>query len=173
MFWLESQGSSNNEMKGEKMAQSQFFRAGAGAVIIDRHGRVLAGERTDAPGSWQLPQGGLKEGEEPLVAARRETEEETGLAAGGLAHLDSYPDPLVYELPPAFRNEKTGRGQVLYWFLFRYSGPDCAIDVTKGGEFRAWQWLTLVELIALTPEFRRPLYQRLAALFRGYLANPA
>ncbi|MDA8165125.1 MAG: RNA pyrophosphohydrolase [Desulfobacteraceae bacterium] len=153
------------------MHQSQFFRAGAGAVIIDRQGLVLALERADTPGAWQLPQGGLDPGEEPLAAGLREAEEETGLPAAGLALLDAYPEPLVYELPPKFHSGKTGRGQVQYWFLFRYSGVSTTIDVAPGGEFRAWQWLPFEELLVLTAAFRRPLYRRLAARFREHLAG--
>lgn len=154
------------------MRHSQFFRAGAGAVIVDRQGLVLALERVDTPGAWQLPQGGLEHGEEPLAAARREAEEETGLAAAGLKLIDSFPEPLVYELPPLFRNEKTGRGQVQYWFLFRSAGGDSSIDVARGGEFRAWRWTPFAELIAVTAAFRQPLYRRLAARFRKHLARP-
>jgi putative (di)nucleoside polyphosphate hydrolase len=154
------------------MHQSQFFRAGAGAVIIDRQGLVLALERADAPGAWQLPQGGLDPGEEPLAAGRREAEEETGLAAAGLELLDTFPEPLAYELPPGFRSQRTGRGQVQYWFLFRHHGATDAIDVAAGGEFRAWRWLAFAELIAITSPFRQPLYRRLAARFREHLAGP-
>jgi putative (di)nucleoside polyphosphate hydrolase len=156
----------------KKMHLSQFFRAGAGAVIIDPQGSVLAFERADVPETWQLPQGGLDWDEEPLAAACREVEEETGIAAAQLELLDSYPEPLVYELPPAFRNERTGRGQVQYWFLFRYSGNDGAIDIARGGEFRAWRRLPFVELIAMTSNFRKTLYRRLAVRFREHLADP-
>lgn len=56
-----------------------YFRAGVGAVIIGSDGRVLAFERADTPGAWQLPQGGLEDGEDPLTAVLREIEEEVGL----------------------------------------------------------------------------------------------
>jgi putative (di)nucleoside polyphosphate hydrolase len=152
------------------MAPAQFFRAGAGAVILDHQGLVLSLERADSQGAWQLPQGGLDRGEEPLAAALRETAEETGISAGALELLDRYPEPLAYELPREFRTETTGRGQVQYWFLFRYAQEGFAIDVQSGGEFLAWRWLPFAELLAVVAEFRRPLYRKLADHFRKHLA---
>jgi putative (di)nucleoside polyphosphate hydrolase len=148
---------------------AEYFRAGVGAVIIDGRGLVLALERAGIAGAWQFPQGGLKGGEEPLDAVCREIAEETGIAGSELELLESAPEPLAYELPPQARSSKTGRGQVQYWFLFRFRGQESAIDVEGGGEFRAWQWLPFPELLQKTVEFRRPVYRRLAELFGGYL----
>jgi putative (di)nucleoside polyphosphate hydrolase len=155
------------------MLSGQFFRAGAGAIIVNHQGLVLALERADSPGAWQLPQGGLDQDEEPLAGAIREAAEETGIAADNLQLLASCPEPLAYELPAPFRSAKTGRGQVHYWFLFRYRGDDTNIDVDGGGEFRAWRWLPFTDLLAVVAEFRRPLYRRLAACFQDYLACAA
>jgi putative (di)nucleoside polyphosphate hydrolase len=150
---------------------AEYFRVGVGAVIIDRKGLVLALERAGIAGAWQFPQGGLKKGEEPIAAVYREIAEETGIAEGGLELLESAPEPLAYELPPQARSSKTGRGQVQYWFLFRFHGQESAINVEQGGEFRAWQWLPFPEIMQKTVEFRRPVYRRLAEMFGGYLAR--
>jgi putative (di)nucleoside polyphosphate hydrolase len=150
---------------------AEYFRAGAGAVIINDKGLVLALERAGISGAWQMPQGGLKKGEEPLDAAYREIEEETGIVKGDLELLATAPEPLVYELPPGVRSEKTGRGQVQYWFLFRFRGNDGSINVERGGEFRAWQWLPFAKLIESTVEFRRPVYRELEELFRAHLLS--
>jgi len=147
---------------------AEYFRAGAGAVIINNKGLVLALERINIPGAWQLPQGGLEAHEEPIQGALREVAEETGIVAG-LEFLDSYPEPLVYELPVDARSEKTGRGQVQYWFLFRYPGPADAIDLKKGGEFRSWKWTRFDDLLNLAADFRKPVYRHLARKFRNYL----
>jgi putative (di)nucleoside polyphosphate hydrolase len=149
---------------------AQYFRAGAGALIIDAQGLVLALERADKPGAWQLPQGGLDEGEEPLAAALREIGEETGIGRGDLELLDTYPTPLAYELPAAMRSEKTGRGQAQYWFLFRFRGREECIDLSAGGELRAWKWMRFAELLGVTVEFRRPVYATLLDRFRARLA---
>lgn len=148
----------------------EYFRAGAGAVVINGEGMVLALERADIPGAWQLPQGGLDAGEEPLAAALRETEEETGIPRGELELLDTCPQPLAYELPAAARTPRTGRGQVQYWFLFRFTGPDETIDALGGGEFRAWRWLPFGQLLESVAGFRKPVYRLLAGHFQQHLA---
>ncbi|MBV5317817.1 MAG: RNA pyrophosphohydrolase [Desulfobulbaceae bacterium] len=150
----------------------QYFRAGAGAVIINQRGLVLALERADVAGAWQLPQGGLDASEEPLPAAFREVTEETGIGAADLALLDTYPEPLIYELPVRMRTEKTGRGQVQYWYLFRFNGQDGAIDAITGGEFQAWRWTTMDDLLHTTSDFRLSLYRKLADRFDSFLAKP-
>jgi putative (di)nucleoside polyphosphate hydrolase len=150
---------------------AQFFRAGAGALLMNDGGLVLAFERADVPGAWQLPQGGLAAGEEPMDGALRELEEETGIRANSLRLVQAYPEPLVYELPPGMRSVKTGRGQVLYWFLFRFHGRADVIDVAPGREFRAWQWVPLDLLIELAADFRKPVYRRLADYFHAHLAR--
>jgi putative (di)nucleoside polyphosphate hydrolase len=156
--------------RGEGMKRpAEYFRAGAGAVIIDGRGLVLALERAGMSGAWQFPQGGLKKGEDPLEAAYREIAEETGITTNNLELLATAPELLAYELPPEARSEKTGRGQVQYWFLFRFLGEESAINVERGGEFNSWQWLPLAELIQKTVDFRRPVYRRLGELFAGYL----
>jgi putative (di)nucleoside polyphosphate hydrolase len=149
---------------------AQYFRAGAGAVIIDDEGKVLAFERTDSPGSWQLPQGGLDEGEEPLAAARRESREETGIPENRLEHLASHPDLLAYELPGSARKRWLGRGQVHYWYLFRFMGSPSDINPDAGGEFRAWKWIRMEDLIAEVVEFRKAVYSRVRDGFSRHLS---
>jgi len=149
---------------------SQYFRAGAGGLIVNREGLVLALERADIPGAWQLPQGGLEESEEPLHAAFREVAEETGIPESALELVRACPEPLAYELPVAARRAKTGRGQVLSWFLFRFRGSDDLVDVTRGGEFLAWRWMAFPRVIEGVADFRKPMYRRLATEFHGDLA---
>jgi putative (di)nucleoside polyphosphate hydrolase len=148
---------------------AQYFRAGAGAVIIDSRGLVLALERADIPGAWQLPQGGLESAEEPLGGALREITEETGIDESNLELLDSVPEPLVYELPAGARREKTGRGQVQYWFLFRFRGSDDSINVMAGGEFSTWNWVPFQNLLGSVVDFRKSLYRRLANRFSPFI----
>jgi putative (di)nucleoside polyphosphate hydrolase len=150
---------------------SQYFRAGSGAVIFDRRGLVLALQRADIPGAWQLPQGGLESDEEPLHAALREIAEETGIDRSELKLLDTFPEPLVYELPARTRSEKTGRGQVQYWFLFRFHGKDDSINVNAGDEFRAWNWIPFEGLLNSVADFRKSLYRRLADRFAPHISR--
>jgi putative (di)nucleoside polyphosphate hydrolase len=147
---------------------AQYFRAGAGAVILNEAGLVFATERKGIPGSWQLPQGGLDHDEEPLQAIYREILEETGIRENDLELIQYLPEPLVYELPVEIRQSKTGRGQVQYWFLFRYKGDQATIDIRGGGEANSWQWMPFGSLKDIVAAFRRPLYARLYHRFQDY-----
>jgi putative (di)nucleoside polyphosphate hydrolase len=148
---------------------SQYFRAGAGAVIVNRRGLVLALERANTPGAWQLPQGGLKPSESPIDALFREVHEETGISKRHLEVLDTYPEPLAYELPGNMWSGKTGRGQVGYWFLVRFNGTDKIIDLERGAEFSSWKWMPFEVILSRVARFRKPVYLRLHERFRRHL----
>ena len=147
---------------------AQYFRAAAGALIVNRRGHVLAIERADIAGAWQLPQGGLDKTEEPLRAAYREIAEETGIQEADLEFVRGCSELLVYELPPDSRREKTGRGQVLYWFLFTFRGHQ-DLGTSTNHESRGWQWMPFSRVITGVTGFRRPMYHRLEQEFRDYL----
>lgn len=149
--------------------RKQTFRAGAGAVILNKSGKVLGLERKDIPGAWQLPQGGLDEGESPLQAAKREVREETGIKAKDLELLSAASQLLAYELPLEARTKKTGRGQVHYWFLFRFTGQDEAITLGDKKEFKAWKWVSMSKLASKVVSFKKPVYRALVEDFKPYL----
>lgn len=142
----------------------QHFRAGV--VIVVRHPdtrRVLAFERADARGSWQLPQGGLDAGEEPLDGAWRELLEETGLGTEQVRSALEYPDWVAYEWPTEIMGTrgKDGRrrGQVQKWFVFDAKHDD--IEPTPdGSEFVAWQWVEPSWLVEHVPAWRQAAYSR-------------
>jgi len=157
----------------KKEHRAQTFRAGVGAVIVNEAGKVLGLERKDIPGAWQLPQGGLDEGETPVEAVKREIQEETGIEPSHLELLMSAPRWLAYELPEEARSKKIGRGQVQRWFLFRFVGPDDAITLGDKKEFRAWKWIAMDELTSIVVSFKQPVYQELAEYFRLYFENSA
>lgn len=141
-----------------------FFRAGV--VIVVRHPdleHVMAFERVDARGAWQLPQGGMNDGELPLDAAWRELLEETGLGPQHVEVLAEYPDWVVYEWPEHLRATKASRkdriGQAQRWFLFNALSADVE-PTPDGSEFVAWKWVTPDWLIDHVPEFRHDAYAR-------------
>ena len=145
-----------------------YFRASAGAVVINDARRVLALRRKDTPGhAWQMPQGGIGFEEVPGDAVWRELREETGLARGDLELLATSPEWLVYELPKAFRSTKVGWGQAQRWFLLRATpGAEVRPD---GKEFVAFDWFTPEELVDRVVEFRRLVYRRVFAEFAQWL----
>ena len=144
---------------------SQFYRASVGAVIVNADGETLAFERSGIAGAWQLPQGGLEAGEEPLDAVIREIFEETGIDARDLALLAEHPRLLSYELPAEMRSNKTGRGQTQRWFLFRFVGDPDDIRLPADSEFSAWRWMPLKQLAETTVFFRQDVYRELATGF--------
>jgi putative (di)nucleoside polyphosphate hydrolase len=153
---------------GKLMSEDiQFFRANVGIVLTDGKGKVLAFERVDIPGAWQFPQGGLDQGEEPSEAAIRELREETGLSRERVRPLAEHPDWLTYELPPEARSEKTGRGQAQKWLLFQFDGDVSEIDLDASDEkeFADVRWTTFESLLPIVPDFRKPIYERVMAVF--------
>jgi putative (di)nucleoside polyphosphate hydrolase len=142
----------------------QHFRAGV--VIVIRHPdrrRVLAFERADSTGSWQFPQGGLQQGEEPIVGAWRELMEETGLGESDVVARAEYPEWVAYEWPEEVIREsgRNGRrrGQVQKWFLFDALN-DGITPIPDGREFVAWRWVDPDWLVANITEWRRAAYER-------------
>ncbi|MDF7799905.1 RNA pyrophosphohydrolase [Pontiellaceae bacterium B1224] len=148
-----------------------LFRGNVAGMIINKKHEVLALERADIEGAWQMPQGGLKEGEATRDAVFREIEEETGIGRDDLNPLAEHPDWLAYELSEKDRIGKHGRGQVQKWFLFEFTGTDADIQIEKGDhpEFRAWRWMSLPELTEIVASFRKPIYEKLGQSFSKYI----
>ncbi len=150
------------------------FRANVGAVIADDTGRVLILRRADGTAGWQFPQGGIKRGEEPDDAIRREIAEETGIDPASLTMVAEHPSWLAYELPEQHRSQKTGRGQVQKWYLFRLA-DDAVVELPKGhdAEFSGCEWVDIDHALTRIVEFKRPVYEQVVRLFRPLLTTEA
>ena len=135
------------------------FRAGVVTVVTNSHGRLLAFERSDVPGAWQLPQGGIDAGESPLEAAWRELGEETGLGADDVALVGEHPEWVAYEFPPEVRGDGRRLGQIQRWYTFRVRA-DTVEPTPDGVEFVAWKWVEPGWLIDQVVGFRRNAYRR-------------
>ena len=138
---------------------SRHFRAGVVTVVRRGDGRVLAFERVDAPGEWQLPQGGLEKGEAPVEAAWRELGEETGLGPADVELVGEHPEWVLYEWPDDVVDGKARLGQVHRWFTFRML-DESTEPTPDGREFGAWQWVDVAWLIDQVVPFRRVAYER-------------
>ena len=128
--------------------------------MIERSdGAILAFERVDAPGSWQLPQGGIEVGEDPIDAVWRELKEESSLTVADVALVHEHPEWVPYEWPADVAAGRKGIGQVQRWFTFRVH--DDGVEPTPdGSEFTAWKWVDRQWLIDNVVGFRRPAYRR-------------
>jgi putative (di)nucleoside polyphosphate hydrolase len=141
------------------MVSGQHFRAGVVIAVTRDDGAVMAFERRDVPGAWQLPQGGLKRGEEPIEAAWRELAEETGLDNMDVAFVREHTEWIVYEYPAHIRDDGPRRGQAQRWFWFKVVSPD-VVARPDGDEFTAWRWVERTWLVDNVVDFRRDGYAR-------------
>jgi putative (di)nucleoside polyphosphate hydrolase len=151
------------------------YRPCAGVMLLNQDGQVLVGQRLDSTlEAWQMPQGGIDAGEEPLDAAIRELWEETGIAAGLVELIAEAEDWLSYDLPEDLIGtiwKGTWRGQRQRWFLFRFLGEDSDVNIaTAEPEFRAWRWADPQDLPELIVPFKRELYRDVLAAFAKSLA---
>ncbi|MBB3644648.1 putative (di)nucleoside polyphosphate hydrolase [Rhizobium sp. BK619] len=161
-------------------AEDLPYRPCVGVMILNRAGLVWAGRRIPdgnseydgSPQLWQMPQGGIDKGEDPLDAAYRELYEETGIKTVTL--LAEAKDWINYDLPPALIGiglRGKFRGQTQRWFAFRFDGGDSeiAINPPPGGhepEFDAWEWKPMQELPSLIVPFKRAVYDQVIAEFQ-------
>jgi putative (di)nucleoside polyphosphate hydrolase len=151
------------------------YRPAVGVMLLNRQGEVFVGKRIDQTvEGWQMPQGGIDEGEEPHQAVLRELKEEAGTSnAEIIAEMDEW---ITYDLPShlvgiAFHGKY--RGQRQKWFALRFTGEDSDINLyAHEPEFSAWKWLALEELPRVIVPFKRDSYAKVIAAFR-HLAIPA
>jgi len=153
------------------------YRPCAGVMLVDRAGRVFVGQRLDSTlEAWQMPQGGIDPGEDPLDTAVRELGEETGIAPEHVALIHAADGWFTYDLPPELVGKAwkgKWRGQTQRWFLFRFLGRDADVNIaTAHPEFRAWRWIDPDDLPRLIVPFKRDLYEAVLAAFRPHLAAP-
>ncbi len=151
------------------------YRPCAGLMILDRAGKVFVGQRIDAEvEAWQMPQGGIDEGEDAETAALRELGEETGIAPDKVALIAVAPEELYYDLPEDMIGriwKGRYRGQRQRWFLYRFLGTDADIDIaTAHPEFKAFAWVAPETLPDVIVPFKRQLYRDILGIFAPYLA---
>jgi putative (di)nucleoside polyphosphate hydrolase len=140
------------------------LRSGVGIIVLNKDNKIFVAKRIDNPKDyWQMPQGGVDEGEDFLAAAFRELEEETSIKNVKL--IKEIDEMISYELP----NNLLGiiwkgkfRGQKQKWFLMRYLGKDEDINIkTKNPEFLDWKWIELDEITNVVVDFKLHVYQLL------------
>ena len=156
------------------MTDDKRYRRGVGVMLLNADKQVWVGRRIDnTDEAWQMPQGGIDQGEQPWATALRELEEETGIAPHLVERLSECPERLRYDLPKPLRAKLWGgkyKGQLQDWFVARFVGTDADIDIaTKHPEFNDWKWVDPDDLPDLIVPFKRDLYRRLLAEFGAWL----
>ena len=141
------------------------YRKNVGMVLINAEGHIFAGKRLDNnTDAWQMPQGGIDEGETPEVAAFRELSEETGIHHSKARLLGKTKDWLSYDIPVDLIPKLWGgryRGQKQKWFAFEFLGKDSDINiVTEEPEFSEWAWKSRDNLLSSIVPFKLDVYQR-------------
>ena len=157
--------------------ESLPYRPCVGTMVLSRDGLVFIGRRTEGPEHvdlthvWQMPQGGIDDGEDPWLAALRELHEETSIKS--VEKLGEVPEWLPYNLPPKVAHQAWKgryRGQTQKWYALRFTGEDSEINILKpaGGhkpEFIAWRWEPMRNLPDLVIPFKREVYTRVVQAF--------
>ena len=138
------------------------LRSGVGIVVLNKENKVFVAKRIDNPKNfWQMPQGGVDEGEDFLKAAYRELEEETSIKNVKL--IKELDGTITYELPDRLLGliwKGKYKGQRQKWFLMRFVGMDNEINIkTKHPEFLEWKWVDLDKITDLVVDFKLHVYK--------------
>ena len=148
------------------------LRSGVGIVVLNKENKVFVAKRIDNPKNfWQMPQGGVDEGEDFLKAAYRELEEETSIKSVEL--IKELDGTITYELPDRLLGliwKGKYKGQKQKWFLMRFVGADNEINIkTKHPEFLEWKWVELDKITDLVVDFKLHVYQEVKDKVKKFL----
>ena len=140
------------------------LRTGVGIVVLNKKNQVFLAKRIDNPKNfWQMPQGGVDNGEKFYEAAIRELEEETSIKTVSL--IKEIDDLTTYLLP----NHLVGiiwkgryKGQKQKWFIVRFDGDEKEINIhTKHPEFLDWKWVNIENLTDEIVDFKIHVYKKI------------
>ena len=155
---------------------SALYRPCVGVMLVNAAGKAFVGKRIDNQEGdwWQMPQGGVDEGEDCDAALLRELAEETGARAEHVEVLGQLPAELFYELPDDLKGKLWGGryvGQRQTWYLARFTGSDADIDIAAHDppEFCEWKWVEPALLPELIVPFKREVYRAIVEGFAPLL----
>ena len=148
------------------------YRPCVGIVLFNTDNKVFVGERLDNPGAWQLPQGGIDDGETIEQAFYREMLEEIGTDKAEIIRV--HEKTLKYDLPQHLLGKLWNgkyRGQEQTWIAGRYQGNEADINIyyDKFPEFKAYQWVSLNEILDLIVPFKRDTYREVISAFEDLI----
>lgn len=145
------------------------YRPCVGLCLFNAHGKVFVGERLDSKGAWQMPQGGVDEGEDIVTAAFRELREEVGTDKAEIIRI--HPQTLKYDIPIDVRARlpwgNLYRGQEQTWVAMRFRGVDADIklDAWEHPEFARYKWVDLKDVPNMIVPFKISTYEHVAKAF--------
>ena len=153
----------------KKKFENLPLRNGVGIVLLNNKNKIFVAKRIDNPKNfWQMPQGGVNEGEDFLSAAYRELEEETSIKNVKL--IKEIEGTMTYELPDHLLGiiwKGKFKGQKQKWFLMRFLGNDNEINIkTHKPEFLDWKWIELDMLTKIVVDFKLQVYKELKEKIR-------
>ena len=148
------------------------LRIGVGAIVLNKKNQVFVGKRKDNPvDKWQMPQGGVNEGEDLTSAMKRELNEETGIQ--NIKILNEIDGWFEYELPNYLLGKiwrGKFRGQKQKWFIVKFLGNDEEINLEKDKpEFIEWKWLDIEKLPNVIVDFKKRVYEKLLPKIRNFI----
>ena len=140
------------------------LRKGVGIIVLNKDNKIFVAKRIDNPKNfWQMPQGGIDEGEKFLDAAYRELEEETSIKSVKL--IKELDGTITYELPDHLLGiiwKGKYRGQKQKWFLMRFTGDEKEINIkTNSPEFLDWKWVNINQITEVVVDFKLHVYKKL------------
>tara|TARA_Y100000589_G_scaffold328226_1_gene371873 strand:+ start:348 stop:827 length:480 start_codon:yes stop_codon:yes gene_type:complete len=158
----------------EEKFKSLPLRIGVGVILLNKSNKVFVAKRIDNPKNfWQMPQGGVNDGEDYLTAAFRELYEETSIKEVEL--IKEIDETLTYELPKNLLGiiwKGKYRGQKQRWFLMRYLGNEKEINLkTKNPEFLEWKWIEIDMITEVVVDFKLNVYRQLKQKINQILIN--
>ena len=140
------------------------LRKGVGVALLNNNNQIFVAKRIDNPNDfWQMPQGGIDKGENPLEAAFRELKEETSIKNVKL--IQEVTDEITYLLPDSLLGiiwKGKFKGQTQKWFIMRFIGKDNEINLrTKHPEFLEWKWVNIENITDKVVDFKLHVYERI------------
>ena len=140
------------------------LRKGVGVVLLNNNNKIFLAKRIDNPNDfWQMPQGGIDKGENPLDAAFRELKEETSIKSVKL--IQEIQNEITYNLPDSLLGiiwKGRFKGQTQKWYIMKFLGDDNEIDLkTERPEFLEWKWINIANITDKVVDFKLHVYEKI------------